>query len=125
MRSQLTKQTRTLLYSKKDCFKRTVARVFPHTRGGRYWPRIACAAAVAATLGATDQTERSHGVAICVSWVAGLFYVSHSRGRAQEKAFGERTEGLARLIPRGNHFFISSFFVLFFISPFPILTDTT
>ena len=26
---------------------------------------------------------------------------------------------------RGNHFFISSFFVLSFISPFPILTDTT
>src|SRR5712691_6845554 len=45
-------------------------------------------------LGATDQTERSDGVAICVSWVAGLFYVSHSRGRAQEKAFGERTRRL-------------------------------
>jgi len=26
---------------------------------------------------------------------------------------------------RGNHFFISSFFVLSFISPFAILTDTT
>src|SRR5712691_10036946 len=67
-------------------------------------------------LGATGQTERADGVAICVSWVAGLFYVSHSRGRAQEKAFGERTEGLARLIPRGNHFFISSFFFHFALS---------
>ena len=35
MRSQVTKQTRTLQYSKKDSFKRTVARVFPHTRGLR------------------------------------------------------------------------------------------
>jgi hypothetical protein len=45
-------------------------------------------------------------------------------GATQEKAFGERTEGLERLL-RGNHFFISSFFVGSFISPFPLLTDTT
>ena len=35
MHGQLTKQTRTLQYSKKDCFKRTVARVFPLSFLGR------------------------------------------------------------------------------------------
>src|SRR3989454_11163540 len=64
-------------------------------------------------LGATDQTERSDGVAIRVSWVAVLFYVSHSRGRAQEKAFGERTEGLARVIPRRSLFHLIFLCALF------------
>ena len=39
-------------------------------------------------------------------------------------ALPERTEGLGDSFP-GDYFFISSFFVLSFISPFPILTDTT
>ena len=124
MRSRLTKQTRTLQYSKKDRFKRTAPRGFRTLEGtntghGSHVLR-------------RSRRLRGHGPNRKVRWRSyscqlgsGLFYVSHSRGRAQEKAFGEHTEGLARLIPRGNHFFISSFFVLSFISPFPILTDTT